>query len=144
MYGQPETPRPEYMQELDESFIKKAVSKFSGNRKEASNAWAAVAEVFFRKDNFHYAMRRYNQAWLLDDTNYFVYWGFWAYALFGQARYVETWEKVKKVREIGSPSFPEKFINELSKKSLNLNRDGKKNNSYSKKLEFFIKLENSL
>ncbi len=76
MYGQPEIPRPEHMKELDEAFIKKAAAGFGGDRKEASKAWAAVAHEFISKDNLHYAMRRYNQSWLLNPDNYQPYWGF--------------------------------------------------------------------
>jgi len=81
MYGQPEIPRPGYMQKIDEVFINEAISGFGGDRNEASIAWAAVAEDFFRKGNLHYAMRRYNQAWLLDPENYLAYWGFGQVAL---------------------------------------------------------------
>lgn len=76
MYGQPEIPRPEHMKERDDAFIKKAITGFNGDRKEASKAWASVAEEFFRNGNLHYAIRRYNQAWLLDPENYLAYWGF--------------------------------------------------------------------
>lgn len=76
MYGQPEIPRPAHMKELDEAFIKEAISGFNGDRKEASKAWASAAEDFIRQGNAHYAMRRYNQAWLLDPENYLSYWGF--------------------------------------------------------------------
>ncbi|MFZ5565146.1 MAG: tetratricopeptide repeat protein [Thermodesulfobacteriota bacterium] len=75
MYGQPEMPRPEFLQKADEDLIKKAAKKF-GSREAASDAWAKVADDYFQEGNYHYAMRRYNQAWLLDPQNYWPYWGF--------------------------------------------------------------------
>ncbi len=76
MYGQPDISRPLFMKKLDQDFIKKAASGFGGNRKEASRAWAAVADDFLNNGNIHYAMRRYNQSWLLDPDSYKPYWGF--------------------------------------------------------------------
>lgn len=76
MYGQPETPRPEFLKGADEAFIKKASSEFGGNRELASMAWAAVGEDYMSKGDTYNAMRRYNQAWLLNPNNYVCYWGF--------------------------------------------------------------------
>jgi tetratricopeptide (TPR) repeat protein len=76
MYGQPEIPRPTMFRQADEAFIKTAAAGFGGDRKLASLAWTAQGDRFFAEHNLDYAMRRYNQAWLLNDTNYEVYWGF--------------------------------------------------------------------
>ena len=76
MYGQPEIPRPEALKEADADFIEKAIAGFNGSRELASKAWAEVANDFFQKGNLDYAMRRYNQAWLLNEKNYQPYWGF--------------------------------------------------------------------
>lgn len=76
MYGQPDMPRPDFMKRGDEAFIREAVKPFNGSRELASKAWAKEADRFFRSGNLDYAMRRYNQAWLLDDKNYLSYWGF--------------------------------------------------------------------
>ena len=80
MYGQPEIERPENLKKADEEFIKKASSGF-GSREEASKAWWAQGERFMNEGNLDYAMRRYNQSWLLDPTNYQPYWGFARVAL---------------------------------------------------------------
>lgn len=76
MYGQPGIPRPEFLKKADADFISKASSAFGGDRKAASKIWSEQAAHFLAERNLDYAMRRYNQAWLLDDANYEVYWGF--------------------------------------------------------------------
>jgi len=76
MYGQPGIPRPEALRQADEDFINKASAGFGGSREAASKAWNAEGERFLRELNFDYAMRRYNQAWLLNPNNYQSYWGF--------------------------------------------------------------------
>ncbi len=75
MYGQPEIERPEFLKKADADFIKSALKGFN-NRKEASKAWWHQAERFMKEGNLDYAMRRYNQSWLLDPQNYRPYWGF--------------------------------------------------------------------
>lgn len=76
MYGQPETPRPDILKKADADFIKEATAGFGGSHEEASKAWAKVANDFFKEGNLDYAMRRYNQSWLLNEKNYQPYWGF--------------------------------------------------------------------
>ncbi len=74
-YGQPSIKRSEKLKQVDEKFIKKVVAKV-GNRKKASTLWWQQGEKFMQANNADYAMRRYNQAWLLDPDNYQPYWGF--------------------------------------------------------------------
>jgi Tfp pilus assembly protein PilF len=76
MYGQPEIARPEALRKTDEDFIREASSGFGGSRQAASKAWAAEGDRFLRERNLDYAMRRYNQSWLLDPNNYQPHWGF--------------------------------------------------------------------
>ncbi len=76
MYGQTALPRPDFMKEADAAFIKKAASGFGGDRKAACVAWCEVGDQFFNKLNLDYAMRRYNQGWLLDRESYLPFWGF--------------------------------------------------------------------
>jgi tetratricopeptide (TPR) repeat protein len=75
MYGQPEIPRPELLKKADEDFIRKATEGL-GSRERASDAWFAQGEEYTRQGNFDYAMRRYNQSWLLSPTNFKPHWGF--------------------------------------------------------------------
>lgn len=81
MYGQPDIQRPDFLKKADEDFVRSASNAFGGSRTDASKAWAAEAETFLQKGNLDYAMRRYNQAWLLDPENYKAYWGFGRIAL---------------------------------------------------------------
>ena len=75
MYGQPEVVRPDPLRQADEAFVSEAEKGFS-TRREASNAWFRQAESFMEERNLDLAMRRYNQSWLLDPTNFRAYWGF--------------------------------------------------------------------
>ncbi|HJV36629.1 hypothetical protein [Geomonas sp.] len=75
MYGQPAVERPDFLKKADEEFIQQATSGF-GSREAASKAWYTQAEKFMREGNLDYAMRRYNQSWLLNPNNYQPYWGF--------------------------------------------------------------------
>jgi|SRR6185369_5741032 len=75
MYGQPVIERPDFLKKADEDFIKQAIVGF-GSREAASKAWYTQAEKFMQEDNLDYAMRRYNQSWLLNPNNYQPYWGF--------------------------------------------------------------------
>jgi hypothetical protein len=76
MYGQPALPRPDFMKKADDAFIKKAASGFGGDRKAACVAWCDVGDDFMHKLNLDYAMRRFNQGWLLDPDSYRPFWGF--------------------------------------------------------------------
>lgn len=76
MYGQPNIPRPDFLKKADEDFIQQASSGFGGSREAASKAWFAEAERFMSQRKLDYAMRRYNQSWLLNPDNYQPYWGF--------------------------------------------------------------------
>jgi tetratricopeptide (TPR) repeat protein len=75
MYGQPALERPEALKHADEEFIKQA-SAGLGGREKASVAWWMQGEKYMREGNLDYAMRRYNQSWLLNPNNYQPYWGF--------------------------------------------------------------------
>lgn len=75
MYGQPKVERPQFLKKADDDFIKQATGGF-GSREAASKAWYAQAEKFMSENNMDYAMRRYNQSWLLNPNNYQPYWGF--------------------------------------------------------------------
>ena len=75
MYGQPQIVRPDFLRQADEQFIREAVAGF-GTREKASDIWWAQAEAFMAQNNLDFAMRRYNQAWLLNQNNFKAYWGF--------------------------------------------------------------------
>ena len=103
MYGQPQIERPESLKKADEDFIEKAESGF-GSREEASKAWWAQAEKFMSQGNLDYAMRRYNQSWLLNPNNYQPYWGF-ARAMLEQHQIDEALKYLEKAEELIDDQF---------------------------------------
>jgi len=92
MYGQPQIPRPETHRKADEEFISQAAAKFGG-REQASKVWAAQAERFMAQGNHDFAMRRYNQSWLLNPNHYAPYWGFGRVMLERDNTYAERLRK---------------------------------------------------
>jgi len=75
MYGQPEVKRPAFLKQADEDFIQQAAAGL-GSREKASVAWAMEGDRYLSERSLDFAMRRYNQAWLLDPNSYRPYWGF--------------------------------------------------------------------
>lgn len=59
----------------DEKFIEE-VARASGSRERGSVRWVDQGFEFYRADDLAMAMRRFNQAWLLNPNNPDVYWGF--------------------------------------------------------------------
>ncbi|MBI3221630.1 MAG: hypothetical protein HYZ46_00760 [Nitrosomonadales bacterium] len=76
MYGQPEAIRSDEQKWADEEFIKQAAASFSGSRERASTALWREGEEQVDRGNLDFAMKRYNQSWLLNPNNYRPYWGF--------------------------------------------------------------------
>lgn len=81
MYGQPEVERPARLKQADRAFVAAAMAgvreqNAQATRRDASEVWWLTGEDFLHQGNLDYAMRRYNQAWLLDPTNYQPFWGF--------------------------------------------------------------------
>ena len=76
MYGQPTIQRPDVLKRADEDFIKQASDLTGGSREKASQALFGEGNRFMNERNLDFAMRRYNQSWLLNPNNYQPYWGF--------------------------------------------------------------------
>lgn len=76
MYGQPAQVRPDYLKWEDATFIKQTSQRFQGDLKRAGRLWAQQGNELLQYGDVEGAMRKFNQAWLLDDSNYQVYWGF--------------------------------------------------------------------
>ncbi len=98
MYGQPDVERTDHLKLLDEHFIANAVKTF-GSREKASRDWYAQGEVFMNQGNLDFAMRRYNQSWLLDPKNYQPYWGF-GRVLLSQKNCDEAFRQFARAREL--------------------------------------------
>lgn len=98
MYGQPRTPRPPALQKADADFIRNVTAEF-GDAKRASIIWADQGERYAAEGNLDYAMRRYNQAWLLNPDNFRAFWGFGRVSLEFN-RYDETIEHLERARAL--------------------------------------------
>ena len=98
MYGQPDIPRPAALKKADADFIKQAVDGL-GSRENASIAWAMRAERYMKNGDVDYAMRRYNQAWLLNPDNYLPYWGFGG-ILLRQGKQDEAIKHLEKAKQL--------------------------------------------
>ncbi|WP_201985456.1 tetratricopeptide repeat protein [Hymenobacter rubidus] len=59
----------------DARFLADSDQRFA-SRKAAAAHFAEKGWEFFRKDDLSTAIKRFNQAWLLDSTNASAYWGF--------------------------------------------------------------------
>jgi tetratricopeptide (TPR) repeat protein len=75
MYGGTDRQSDPALRTADEKLIAE-VSKEFGNREKGSDAFIDQGIRFYRMDNVSLAMKRFNQAWLLDSSNPNVFWGF--------------------------------------------------------------------
>jgi len=82
----------------DEAFIRDSTLRF-GSRQAGSNTLAAQGWVAARAGQDDVAMRRFNQAWLLNPKNYSVFWGFGA-MLSGKGKLSEALEYLETAREL--------------------------------------------
>lgn len=98
MYGQPALERPEVLKRADEEFIKQA-SEGLGGREKASVAWWMEGDKYIREGNLDYAMRRYNQSWLLNPNSFRPYWGF-GRVLLEQGQLDESIKHLEKANQL--------------------------------------------
>jgi len=98
MYGQPAVQRPDFARKADEDFIRDATAAV-GDRKKAGIVWANQAENFMNAGNLDFAMRRYNQSWLLDPDSYRPYWGF-ARVLTQQSKFEEALPFMERAKKL--------------------------------------------
>lgn len=75
MYGGMDRQSVPTLKAADEEFIA-GVTKAFGSRENASDAWVEQGFRFYFQDNYSMAMKRFNQAWLLDPRNPDAFWGF--------------------------------------------------------------------
>lgn len=105
MYGQPKVDRPPELKQADKDFIKDVTNAIP-DRNEASKRWWAQAEKFMAQGDLDFAMRRYNQSWLLDPNNYQPYWGFARVSL-EQGKTAEAIEFLSKAKDLIDDPFQE-------------------------------------
>ena len=98
----------------DAVFINSVTTMEGKNKIEAAKQFIEYGRVSISKGNLDVAMRRFNEAWLLDPNNADIYFGF-AMVLYDKKEYGEVWKYVVKAESLGG--IPNKdFINELSSK----------------------------
>jgi thioredoxin-like negative regulator of GroEL len=68
-------PKSEAQKAADAKFLASIDETYKGNRKKAAEDLSARGWQFLRQGNSPDAMRRFNQAWLLDSSNGTVLWG---------------------------------------------------------------------
>jgi len=98
MYGQPSTARSEALKKADDVFVRESSLRY-GNRNAASRALALEGWIAARRGVFDVAMRRFNQAWLLNPKNYQSFWGFGA-VLSDQGKLLEAAEQLESARQL--------------------------------------------
>ncbi len=68
-------PKTEVQKEIDAKFLASIDEQYKGNRKKAAKDFSARGWQYLTEGNFPDAMRRFNQAWLLDPANGTALWG---------------------------------------------------------------------
>lgn len=68
-------PKGEAERAADAKLLEAVDRQYEGNRKKASEDAAQWGWRAFRRKQYEEAMRRFNQAWLLDDSNALALWG---------------------------------------------------------------------
>jgi tetratricopeptide (TPR) repeat protein len=87
----------------DEKFITD-VTKHYGSRENAARAWVEQGYKFYQQGYLGMAMRRFNQAWLLDASNPEVYTGF-AAVLHDQGKSCEALQMIDKALTLNPPTY---------------------------------------
>jgi tetratricopeptide (TPR) repeat protein len=75
MYGGMDRQSVPQLKQADDELIAGTTKKF-GSREKASEAFVDQGVRYYKADNYADAMRRSNQAWLLNPDNPDVFWGF--------------------------------------------------------------------
>jgi tetratricopeptide (TPR) repeat protein len=99
MYGGMDRSAYPDLRAADETFIR-GVTKEFGSREAASRNFVNYAFELYRKDDLARAMRRFNQAWLLNPNNAEVYWGF-ASVIHDRGDFCQSIMMMEKAIELG-------------------------------------------
>jgi len=87
----------------DERFIAEVSAQY-GSREKAARVWTEQGFVFYQRNNLDMAVRRFNQAWLLDPRNAEPYAGF-ASVLHDQGKVCEAMRMMNEALKRNPPSF---------------------------------------
>jgi Tfp pilus assembly protein PilF len=103
MYGGMDRSQFPELKAADEKFIS-GVSREFGSREKATRVWLELAFKYYKQDRLEMAMRRFNQAWLLDPENPEVYAGF-AVVLHDRGKNCDAMKMMEKALALNPPSF---------------------------------------
>ena len=103
MYGGMDRSQIPEIKAADEKFISDVSAQF-GSRERASMLWVNQGYRFYREDQLGMAMRRFNQAWLLNPENPEVYAGFGS-VLNDQAKHCDAMSMMNKALSMNPPTF---------------------------------------
>lgn len=103
MYGGIDRSKVLELKAGDEKFISDVATQF-GSRERASVLWVNQGYKFYNQDQLGMAMRRFNQAWLLNPSNPEVFAGFGS-VLHDQGKNCDAMEMMEKALTLNPPSF---------------------------------------
>lgn len=103
MYGGIDRSKVPELKAGDEKFMSELVTQF-GSRERASALWVTQGYKFYKQDQLGMAMRRFNQAWLLDPKNPEVYAGFGS-VLHDQGKNCGAMKMMEKALTLNPPIF---------------------------------------
>jgi len=103
MYGGIDRSSVSELKAGDEKFISDVTTQF-GSREKASALWVNQGYKFYKQDQLGMAMRRFNQAWLLNPKNPEVYAGFGG-VLHDQGKNCDAMEMMEKALTLNPPKF---------------------------------------
>ena len=101
MYGGIDRNTIPELKAADEKLIKDTTEHY-GSREKACAAFLNNGFAYYQKDDLANAMRRFNQAWLLDPKNSEVYWGF-SSVLHDQGKNCEAMHMIDKALTLNPP-----------------------------------------
>jgi hypothetical protein len=99
MYGGMDRSMVPELQKADNDLIIGVTGAF-GSRENAAKEFINTGFAFYNRNNFGNAMRRFNQAWLLDPKNPEVYWGFSA-VLHDQQKFDLAYDMARRAYDLG-------------------------------------------
>jgi tetratricopeptide (TPR) repeat protein len=91
-YGQ--APKNKELREVDERYLAEMDKTYAGDRRKAAEAVASRGWKYYFEANYDEAMRRFNQAWLLDASN--------GRALWGMGAVLSEWEQYREALRLFS------------------------------------------
>jgi tetratricopeptide (TPR) repeat protein len=99
MYGPMDRSKIPYLKKADEDLVRNGIKGF-GSREKAAEAWFSVGLKYYRNDDLANAMRRFNQAWLLNPADPRPFWGF-AMVRHDQGKAIEAEKYMARAFELG-------------------------------------------